>query len=971
MPKRKGKGTGFTGGKSKDPDFERKKKKVGKVTTRANQTKVDLRSRQINIREQLSTQSSEANAASITNERGLGLAELLVRVAHHNANTRKDSINGLRSLFQQHPTLLSHTTTLMRLFEKIAPRMGDSEASVRGALILLLRSVISGVSPECIGPFFPLLMVHTCSAMTKMEGDVRADSLQLLDLWFEYLPKLSVRHGTKMLENLLQLISSRKSDSKTIRGSSGSAGGSGNGGVGVTMGIEMHRSLLISPVSSLNTLKSRMAVLRRLHVYMELLFQYGSDEGKMESIRTESVTQQQQPMRLSTISFSTQAHTGANDQHKQQPPPFRELVMQDVLPVVLQCWAEHNPAGLSMDSSDRLSTSDLANMRVLTDISNLVVKRLMAIETEDTCREQLLHVFSRTFMVHFPLTSSIGDDNSESAGVLTSMNLALAETMVSLLPPGSNTSNHTWIERVLNYLQNFVSETDKQRKLLKSLIRQGSSYFPSFVRLCQTLLQKLPVQSIPLYEAMFDLYSDSKFCHSQSAQKKALVNFFADQLIKGHTHYDVLTMALINTTQRRWLTTLPRLLWELKHSSPETTGTILQVLTVIGSQRLLCDDERTPLLTKMQTEIARLFYVHISHQHVFGPFISFSKELRVASIDLVYYVETIAPETYTALAMYSYLATSDPHTVAHMLRVMTMRILDNNNNSINNNHNNNNDDGDDGDNDNDDKELKADVVVAEAANFLSFMLTIVVGYRKELLDQLQVEREGDDLIKPSTQAVRGRDIVTTSVKPKDDEERVANFWRHRLIVWEEARVCIQRLKMGTSVYQLLRDPLELVLSLGPTDALISTLSLLSTSKSLEARDYLARVAAIAGPAIISSRAQARASVAWNDIANYVVSQCVACIVEDNGLLSSLLERLQSRLASTSSTGIADAHLNFVYDLLVEPTKQIPSSLWKSNITVLQKVLVAAKDCERCSSVTIQRLASQMLLTTNTTSATAD
>ena len=36
-------------------------------------------------------------------------------------------------------------------------------------------------------------------AMTKMESDVRADSLQLIDLWFEYMPELSIKHGAKMM----------------------------------------------------------------------------------------------------------------------------------------------------------------------------------------------------------------------------------------------------------------------------------------------------------------------------------------------------------------------------------------------------------------------------------------------------------------------------------------------------------------------------------------------------------------------------------------------------------------------------------------------------------------------------------------------------------------------------------------------------------------------------------------------------
>ena len=76
--------------------------------------------------------------AGFTNERGLGLKELLHRVGHYSPSIRKDALTGLKSLFVSHPTLLGLSTTLMRLFEKVAPRITDIDPTVRAGLLGLV-----------------------------------------------------------------------------------------------------------------------------------------------------------------------------------------------------------------------------------------------------------------------------------------------------------------------------------------------------------------------------------------------------------------------------------------------------------------------------------------------------------------------------------------------------------------------------------------------------------------------------------------------------------------------------------------------------------------------------------------------------------------------------------------------------------------------------------------------------------------
>jgi hypothetical protein len=44
---------------------------------------------------------------------------------------------------------------------------------------LVLADVLAAVAPGCVSPFFPLLLVHTSSAMTNMDPSIRKDSLKV------------------------------------------------------------------------------------------------------------------------------------------------------------------------------------------------------------------------------------------------------------------------------------------------------------------------------------------------------------------------------------------------------------------------------------------------------------------------------------------------------------------------------------------------------------------------------------------------------------------------------------------------------------------------------------------------------------------------------------------------------------------------------------------------------------------------
>jgi len=88
-----------------------------------------------------------------------------------------------------------------------------------------------------------------------------------------------------------------------------------------------------------------------------------------------------------------------------------------------------------------------------------------------------------------------------------------------------------------------------------------------------------------LYEALYALYCDKSLCHPDSRQKRVLVEFFAGHLTgQGNALHAISLLPRARVVLEGWVQTLPRLLWELRNSSPATSAAIVRVIGVTGSQ---------------------------------------------------------------------------------------------------------------------------------------------------------------------------------------------------------------------------------------------------------------------------------------------------------------------------------------------------------------------------------------------------
>ncbi|KAJ2958479.1 hypothetical protein NQZ79_g5942 [Umbelopsis isabellina] len=188
---------------AKNEDFKKTRLKVGKKKAVAdNFTDTSFKSKAISLPNQSIT---EDKSNLLTNSRNLTLSTLITQMRHYSANTRKEAITGIQDMCEQHPGLLS--ASLNSIVNASLKILVDEDRDVRKALLEFLKSTFPELDQAEILPFLSLLTIYTCSAITHIYEDVRADAIKFMDLWIELAPDFIVsRYWDKVLGNFISLI---------------------------------------------------------------------------------------------------------------------------------------------------------------------------------------------------------------------------------------------------------------------------------------------------------------------------------------------------------------------------------------------------------------------------------------------------------------------------------------------------------------------------------------------------------------------------------------------------------------------------------------------------------------------------------------------------------------------------------------------------------------------------------------------
>ncbi|RIA91473.1 Rix1 complex component [Glomus cerebriforme] len=199
--------------KAQQEDFKKPKLKVGKKKPQAsNFTDTSFKSRAISLPNQSIT---EDKSNEITNSRNLTLNELLSQLKHYSPGMRKDAIIGLKDFFHVNPNILSQSSSLV--VNSLLRLLIDDNKFVRTTLLSFFTEFFVPMEKSELRPFLPLLIIYTCSAMTHIYEDIRADSIKFMELWLDIAPDIIVDgFWQRVMSNYIGLLTTDSNLSNTI-----------------------------------------------------------------------------------------------------------------------------------------------------------------------------------------------------------------------------------------------------------------------------------------------------------------------------------------------------------------------------------------------------------------------------------------------------------------------------------------------------------------------------------------------------------------------------------------------------------------------------------------------------------------------------------------------------------------------------------------------------------------------------------
>lgn len=195
-----------------EEDFIKKRKKVGKKNTGTKATNVNVRTKRIRIHEQFITREK----SEIVNYRNKSLDDLVSQFTHFSANVRKDAVLGLRDLFAHN--IILYSTSANVLITKSIKLLLDSDTGVRQALLSVYSTLLPNIPENQLLPFSDLLNSFINNGLTSINPSIQRSTILLIQILLDIDYCLFQSTATKLLSNMVKLISNTKPTTLPSRG---------------------------------------------------------------------------------------------------------------------------------------------------------------------------------------------------------------------------------------------------------------------------------------------------------------------------------------------------------------------------------------------------------------------------------------------------------------------------------------------------------------------------------------------------------------------------------------------------------------------------------------------------------------------------------------------------------------------------------------------------------------------------------
>jgi len=405
--------------------------------------------------------------------------------------TRQEALVGLKDLFQCHENLLQEN--LGTVIKRVAEKMTDSEPSVRQSLLLFLCFIFPMVPQERMAPFSSLIVAHLSCAMTHIYDDIQHDSLGFLELCLRYFPNLMVTSSSHLIQNFVGMISHQSA-----------------AGVKKSTGLQLKagKGLSVNPKGKLSSLRSRLKVLQQLLAFLKALESsskpcQGEDTFSSMNNLVASATKpafhfkKLLPTQVQVLQHSVDepkllpfmfdnnlpsANRDAKSNILTDEQQARDF-MNIIVPLLLECWIECNPAQMTTGLPDSVMSSSATDvMLAIAEILKVIFKAAERIailncneQTSEgnSLREVYFKDLNQHFMSYFPFAAShitslkkgkrkLGkspqqpEEEKNSVSVLT-LNLTICEIMLQFV--SNDASSQRNFHHSYEKLEEFVVES--------------------------------------------------------------------------------------------------------------------------------------------------------------------------------------------------------------------------------------------------------------------------------------------------------------------------------------------------------------------------------------------------------------------------------------------------------------------------------------------------------------------------------
>ncbi|KAJ2632562.1 rRNA processing protein [Coemansia sp. RSA 1290] len=598
--------------KKKAEDFKKVKLKLGKKKAPpSNATDTSFTAKSI----VLAGQSISADkSAQLTNSRNHTLRELLTQLRHYSAPTRRDAVSGLGDFITLHPEALQ--ADLGPIVEASVRLVVDSDPGVRKQLRRLYGEMLPMIPSNELAPFMPLAVVFTCSAMTHILDDIRADAVQFLDLLADTVPESVAQLAPRVLPSFFSLLdtSTTTSDGKRTEANARTA---------------------------LLTQSSRLAIMRSCYKFLSVITRPLASSTDplwfMSSASASPIAPAQQlfypdcPAPFAAMNLFDEAAVAGGDSSGDVAIRDQSAAALDRLfPFLQATWTE----SATIFAAGHISTESLELCVRVMQILQVLWRAAYATAIPPNDR---LAGFLRQCTVFFPLGRDFEGDAPAETALLT-LNIQLCE-LTALVSQGSDDAD---LSRTLRRVVRFVLHTLGLRTTKSGRSQQApkrSLPHEQFVELLPVIWRLAQCcgrqDASQLLQAVM-LYANS--CPLSSPAKTLCIRFLARIIelqwsrMPQHNALDLADSQLTELVAE-WVLGLPRLLWHLRDRNLNASLAAAETLRLVCQRTRLLDAQA---IDTLQAGLATLFCVDVPGKGaVHGPFRLYPPELQRTVLETV------------------------------------------------------------------------------------------------------------------------------------------------------------------------------------------------------------------------------------------------------------------------------------------------------------------------------------------------